>query len=83
MCERQGNSPFIESRRPLFGHHDPGTVDGALVQAWRGVHISGFHYIYRGGDHCGDKAGTKRRNKVAGQIICGEREIVNKTIKRV
>lgn len=67
-------SPFVESRRPLFCHHGPGTVDSALVLAWWGVHVPSFHHIYRGSDHCGNKACAKRRNKVAGQVICGDKK---------
>ena len=72
-------SPFVESRRPLFCHHGPGTVDSALVLAWWGVHVPSFHHIYRGSDHCGNKACAKRRNKVAGQVVCGDKKKPNNT----
>lgn len=72
VCAERRSSPFVESRRPLFSRHDPGTVDSTLVLARWGVHVSSFYHIYWGSDHCGDKAGTKRRYKVAGQIVCGD-----------
>lgn len=70
-------SPFVESCGPLFGQHGPGAVDSALVLAWWWVHVSSFHHIHRGGDHCGNKAGTERRNKVARQIVWRELDTMN------
>lgn len=58
------SSPFVERRGPLFGQHGPGTVDSALVLAWRWVHVPGFDYVYWGSDHRGNEAGAKCRNKV-------------------
>lgn len=75
------SSPFVESRRPLFSQHGPGTVDCTLVLAWWWVHVSRFHHIYWGGDHRGNKAGAERRYKVARQIVCGEKRLWTKRLK--
>lgn len=74
MCDgiKKKSLPFVESCWPLFSQHSPGTVDSTLVLARWWVHVPGFHYIHWGSDHCGNKAGTKRRHKVARQIVCGE-----------
>lgn len=70
--QRGRGSPFVESRRPLFSQHGPGAVDSALVLAWWGVHVSGFHHVYWRSDHCGHEAGAERRHKVTRQVVCGQ-----------
>lgn len=72
LRSKRKGSPLVERRQSLFGQHGPGTVDGALVLAWWWVHVSSFHHIYWGSDHCGHKAGAKCRYKVTRQIVCGE-----------
>lgn len=64
--------PFVESRRPLFSQHGPGTVNSTLILAWWWVHVSSFYHIHWGGNHRGNKASAKRRYKVARQVVCGE-----------
>lgn len=72
LRSKRKGSPLVERRQSLFGQHGPGTVDSALVLAWWWVHVSSFHHIYWGSDHCGHKAGAKCRYKVTRQIVCGE-----------
>lgn len=62
--------PLVESRWPLFSHHGPGTVDGAVVLAWRWVHVPGLHHVDRRGDDGGDEAGTERWHEVTRQVVC-------------
>lgn len=75
QTERRGggrSSPFVEGSGPFFGQHGPGAVDGALVLARWGVHVPGLDHVHGRGDDRGDEAGAERRNKVAGQVVCGD-----------
>ncbi len=63
-------SPFVEGGRALFGHHGPGTVEGAAVLSGRRVHVARLHHIHRRRDHCRDEPRSERRHEMTRKIVC-------------
>ena len=76
MCAR---SPFVKGGWSLFGHHRPGTVDGASVLTGRRVHVASLHHVHWRRDHGRDETSAERRHEMTRKIVCDAKTGINIT----